>query len=312
MKRLRRKIADQVPNTIYHYTNGEGFEGIIKSREIWMTNALFVNDQTELRTALKDSTFRNVQFINSEFEVFKNEGAAIESRNIEDYYLASFSKLGKSLDQFRAYGSYCIGFDAKKLKKNTSLFRCVYKQKDIRDWLIRKDKLPEWQDECFNNEQGQSYKRAAFCNVEFARRTKLKNEHYSSEKEIRMLAVSNASWGWYSNSPEMFCNQRTIYFKNDPLFSCPVPYVKFFLPKKPKTRKELEKMVGRKSRIETKEIVRKIEEVQERDLLPIKKVIIGPMPHQEELVSATRVFLFENGYENEDVEIISSGIPFRG
>ncbi len=311
MKKLSGKIKDRVTGTIYHYTNDEGFKGIVKSKEIWMTNALFVNDKTELRVSLEGGIFENVQFINSEFDVFKNRQEKATPKEIEDYYLGSFSKDNNSLYQFRVYGNYCIGFDAKKMKKSMfNLFKCVYKENDIKRWIIQKDKLVGWRNKCFDNEEGKSYKRAAFYNVQFARRAKLKNKYYKSEKEIRLLAVSNSSWYLYTNSPEMFCCQPAIYFRNHKLLNVQIPYVKFFIPKKPKTREELEKMVKGKSRIETKQIIRNIEMEQERELLPINKVKIGPMQNQEEAVYAAKIFLLENGYDK--VEVIPSDIPFRG
>ena len=124
-----------------------------------MTNALFVNDKTELRVSLEGSIFEDVQFVNSEFDVFKNRQKKATPKEIEDYYLASFSKDGNSLNQFRAYGNYCIGFEAKKLKKNRfGLYRCVYKENDIKKWIVEKDKLFEWKNKCFDNKEGESYK----------------------------------------------------------------------------------------------------------------------------------------------------------
>ena len=186
MKKLSNKIKDRVADTIFHYTKAKGFKGIIKSNEIWMTNALFVNDKMELRASFEGSDIsRDFKFKNPEFNVFKNVQQSPDSEDIEDYYLASFSKNDNSLDQFRAYGDYCIGFEAKKLKKNRcNLYTCVYEKKDIKKWLINKDKLAEWQNECFDNEKGKPYKEAVFSVVEFARPAKLKNRHYKAEQEI--------------------------------------------------------------------------------------------------------------------------------
>lgn len=315
-ERLLRGIRDNVPGTIYHYTSAKGFEGIVKSNEIWMTNALFVNDREELRAKFDSSEiFRDYQFANEEFNIFKNKLPQRGPEDTEDYYLASFSRDDNSLGQFRAYGNYSIGFDAKKLKKNGfSLYRCVYEDADIRKWLIRMDKLPHWQNECFSNERGQRSKKSAFFQLQFAREAKSKNSHYKAEREIRLLAVSNASW-WnsYTNSPlpaMIFCDQPAIYFREDDFFNVQVPYVKFFIPKKMRSVEELEKMVSGKSRIETKQLIRNMEEAEERERLPIKEVKIGPMQHQEEAVSSARIFLLENGYDN--VNVIPSDIPFRG
>ncbi len=53
-----------------------------------------------------------------------------------------------------------------------------------------------------------------------------------------------------------------------------------------------------------------MENGQEKELLPIKEIIIGPMQHQEEAVKATEIFLLENGYD--EVKVTPSDIPFRG
>jgi len=310
MRNLIDEIQDSITGAIYHYTNEKGFKGIIKTKEIWMTNALFVNDTTELRASIKGKIFKDVEFENKEFNIFKNEQKLLG--DIEDYYIASFSKDSNSLYQFCLYGDYCIGFDAKKLRKNRfGLYRCVYKENDIKKWIIKQDKLKEWKDECFNkDDDGELYKSAAFFILKFAKQAKLKNKYYESEKEIRLLVVSNSSWNCYENSPEMYCNQPSIYFRDNDLFNVPVPYVKFFIPKEPKTSEELENTVKGKSQAETKEIIRKMEENQEKGPLPIKKIIIGPMKNQKEAVFATKIFLHEHGYGN--VEVIPSDIPFRG
>ena len=313
-RKLRNKIEDRVANYIYHYSDVKGFQGIIKSNEIWMTNATSLNDETDLRNPFRgEDVLGSIQFKNPDlFDALKKNEQALNTEQVKDYYLASFSKNNNSLDQFRAYGNYCcIGFDTKKLRnRGFQLFRCVYEQKDIKKWIIRKDSLSEWQNECFNNPRGERYRRFSFYDLEFAKQAKFKNKHYESEKEIRLLVTSNSSWGWCTNSPEIFCNQPSIYSRKLNKFNAPVPYVKFFIPKKPKTTKELEKLVKNKSEHETKQIIRELEEFQGRDLLPINEVVIGPMQLQEETVIAIQIFLQENGYDK--VNVIASDIPYRG
>ncbi len=312
MLKLIDEIKDNVKDTIYHYTKSEGFEGIIKSKEIWMTNALFVNDTTELRIPLEgDVLFKDVQFKNPEsFDVFKMKQEIFDPKEIKNRYLVSFSEDGNSLGQFRAYGNYCIGFDAEKLKRNRFfLVKCVYNKSGIKKWIIRKDNLAGWQNECFDNRKGPSYKRGAFSHVPFGVIAKLKNKHYKSEKEVRLLAGSYSSWG-HGYLSEMYYDQPAIYFRKDNMFNAPVPYIKFFIPKRLEAIEELIERVKGKSQLETKQIIRNMEMEQEKELLPIKEVRIGPMPHQKEVVLATKMFLLENGYET--VDVIPSDIPFRG
>jgi len=48
----------------------------------------------------------------------------------------------------------------------------------------------------------------------------------------------------------------------------------------------------------------------DRRLLPIREIIIGPMPHQRDAETAVSFLLAEKGYK--DVKVYSSDIPFRG
>ena len=108
----------------------------------------------------------------------------------------------------------------------------------------------------------------------------------------------------------MFYDQPGIYFRHHDKMNIPVSYVKFFIAKEPRTRRELEQMVKDKSPVETKQIIRNMETEQEKELLPVTKVILGPTKHQEEAIKATEIFLLENGYDK--VDVTASDIPFRG
>ena len=320
LQQLDCNIVDEVTATIYHYTRAESFKGIIESRELWMTNAFFVNDITEIRRPLNGKElFRDVQFENpNEFEEFKNEQCPPDDEAVKKHYLVSFSKQHNSLYQFREYGDYCIGFDPQKLERECfprtfRWFECIYDPKDIKEWIITKYKLPEWNKVCFSNEQGKAYKRAAFDDLKFTVQAKFKNEHFNPENEVRLLAKFDHLWAWddYNGSVAMFGGQPAIYFKNNDGFNAPVPYVKFFIPKEEITKEELDVIFrDSNSAIEAKQYIRDREEKQERELLPIKEVIIGPMRHQKEAVVATQIFLDENGYDK--VKVIPSDIPFRG
>lgn len=119
---------------LYHYTDNSGFLGIIQSSELWATSAGFLNDMEELEFGL-------THLLNEVLKRRPNEprdpGEATEGeRRCERYfdhlsdrlkapqgerrwriYVACFCSEGDLLSQWRAYGSYALGFDRALLEK---------------------------------------------------------------------------------------------------------------------------------------------------------------------------------------------------
>src|SRR4051812_23543549 len=44
-------VMDALPRGLCHYTNGQGFLGIVGSREFWATHIYYLNDHTEYQYA---------------------------------------------------------------------------------------------------------------------------------------------------------------------------------------------------------------------------------------------------------------------
>jgi hypothetical protein len=47
------KRATKVDRVVWHYTDWQGFEGIIKSDELWASDCRFMNDSTEVLHAIR-------------------------------------------------------------------------------------------------------------------------------------------------------------------------------------------------------------------------------------------------------------------
>ena len=286
---------------IYHYTSADGVSGIIDKHEIWMSNAAFTNDTTELRmlqhtqAIFKDSDFMN-DAVRHEWQRFN------EDRYINNFYMASFSRKKDMLEQWRAYGNFCIGFDAKKLsvRRRVPLYRCLYTENDIRRWILKKEKIDEWKGLTDEEE-----KRNAAYNLLYVASMKYKNRHFKSEKEVRLITKSEHNWFYY-NSPEMYEDDLPIHFRRHPVYGFPVPYVKFFIEQDNKNN------IKRVKETETEMKERKLKEegIKERKLLPITEVIVGPMAHQKEAKAACEILLAERGYKSVKVSV--SSIPYRG
>jgi len=304
LTKLVKAFSEPYRGTVYHYTSADGISGIIDKHEIWMSNTAFMNDTTELKALenatgiLKDNDFRN--------DAVKEEWRRVVDRTrlneTPDYYMASFSRRKDSLEQWRAYGNFCIGFDARKLviRKHVFLYKCLYAERDIRKWILAKERIPEW-----TSLADEEQKRNGAYNLLYVASMKYKNKYFSTEKEIRLVATSHHNW-FYPNTPEGYEGDLPIHFRPSPLYGLPVPYLKFFIERKgnnpPRGTKETE--------MQMKERKLNEEATKQRELLPITEVIVGPMAHQKEAKTACEILLSERGYKQ--VRVTVSGIPYRG
>lgn len=302
---------------IYHYTSSEGLKGIVESNEIWLTNTAFVNDTTECKSLQNEKDLFLENEITNPFVKENWEYLIKHPDKKHNLYVVSFSKDDSSLAQFRAYGNYCIGFDVKGLpKKGFYLHKCVYSKDEIKKWIIEKSNSQEWQ--CSLDEVR---KDSAAFRLIYSASVKYKNYHYKNEEETRIIAVSYPKWD-YPNSPEMYENDPPIHFRDHRALKFPVPYVKLFFEENPneysieyeKLLKKIEDStsftVGDKFEYPVKKWKLDWEKNVKRKLLPIKEVVFGPMPQQQEAKTACEILLYENGYKDFDVKI--SDIPYRG
>jgi hypothetical protein len=328
LEELIEAFSEPYNGTIYHYTSADGVSGIIDNHEIWMSNAAFTNDTMELimlqnaQTIFKNNDFTNDSVKNEWNEITERQSLSVNKSM--NYYMASFSRKKDMREQWRAYGNFCIGFDARKLdvRRKVSLYSCLYTKKDIRRWILNKEKIDEWKGLTSDNE-----KMAAAYYLLYVASMKYKNEHFKSEKEFRLITTSNHTWH-YKNSPEMYENDFPIHFRRHSVYGFPVPYVKLFIERESVPLMTLRKAKGKlkekememktekvkekkkEKEIEMKERKLKEESTKERKLLPITEVIIGPMANQREAKAACEILLTEKGYKAVRVSV--SSIPYRG
>ncbi|MDP3029271.1 MAG: hypothetical protein Q8O04_07215 [Deltaproteobacteria bacterium] len=302
LNELLQIFSEPYSGVVYHYTSADGVAGIIGNHEIWMSNTAFMNDTTELkmlqsaRSIFKEDDFTN-EYVRSAWRNVLQQGSYDTN-----YYMASFSKEKDLLEQWRAYGSFCIGFDARKLRvrKGASLYRCLYRASDIRRWILRKEKTGGWAQLTEEIEK----KLLAF-NLFYIASMKFKNGHFKNEKEVRLITMSHHNWH-YDNSPEMYEDNLPIHFRTHPVYGFPVPYVKFFIEQD--DAEKTKKAKGREMEMKARKL--REESAKERKLLPITEVIVGPVAYQKEAKAACEILLAERGYKNVRVNV--SSIPYRG
>ena len=139
---------------VYHYTSIEAFKSIIENQELWLTNAEYLNDRTELENGievLKKLYQYTLEEVKSKkaLEFFKQFNEQIfKTISIAKVYIISFSKFGDRKSLWESYTpnlGVSIGFD-KKLYTNKlnihGIFDCIYDddiKEDTLRTLIRKD-----------------------------------------------------------------------------------------------------------------------------------------------------------------------------
>lgn len=134
----------QGQEVVWHYTNGEGFLGILQSSTLYASQVSALNDarETEYATDLfkqavkeviaeKCGDERAVAFMNRVVEMVKGEPEN-PTRGISKFFVTSFSAEGDDVIQWARYArngsGYAIGFFPRGLNREHSsqLFRVVY------------------------------------------------------------------------------------------------------------------------------------------------------------------------------------------
>ena len=137
---------EKFPNYVSLITSGQYFKyliehlkGIIESKKIWLSDYRYLNDSSELEHGF--DIFKKVLYKLKRKRAYKCVSGVINHcfKEVLPYvnsptYVASFSRLGDSLSQWKAYcpgRGYCIGIEVDTLNKmpysHGNLARCIYK-----------------------------------------------------------------------------------------------------------------------------------------------------------------------------------------
>lgn len=136
-----------VPSILYHYTDAAGIVGIVEKGELWASDALFVNDSTELvyiRGVLADvlaelnRTYAHDRVVIATLDGVERAVWGFVSE-LFDVYVSCFCEDGDLLSQWRGYpsagGGYAIGFRPGALSGMAMLRRVIYDEEAQRDLL---------------------------------------------------------------------------------------------------------------------------------------------------------------------------------
>lgn len=112
------------PPSLYHYTDSQGFEGIVSTNSLWATNAKFLNDASEGRygceLALPILRSRHEHAKDDWKKVLGNARLLLGDKSLQleqdvpeeftDAYVCCFCEHGDLLSQWRTYGAAGGGY----------------------------------------------------------------------------------------------------------------------------------------------------------------------------------------------------------
>ena len=129
------KAIKQYNGNLYHYTTPQGLIGILENQKLWATEFSFLNDASELSYGMNLS----IEVLENEICSHANtildkylllvEDLIKKKKDINPYFVTSFSEYKDLLSQWKGYGQngqgFSLGFDLKELSR--------WKRKDILD-----------------------------------------------------------------------------------------------------------------------------------------------------------------------------------
>ncbi|MCE6966068.1 DUF2971 domain-containing protein [Enterobacter sp. MW07] len=263
---------------VFHYTDLNGFKGIVEGNTLWATNIHHLNDSKEYHHGIK-CFLDALEFID---EKYRDPSMKVSLETMLDHFLrnqgsyifsTSFCLISDQLSQWRGYGNkqgVCIEFDENKLHD-------VFKHLNYR---ITRGNV-------FYTAEG-------------------------STLEAREEINSFLDLNFYAQSFNRDKFRRDVYLHS--ILCALVPFFKHDGFKEEKEYRFIytpfDKVPDIKFRISGDRLVPYITpSVCEGVKLPIKKIIIGPSKATEDVVSGVRFFLKHFGYQ--DVDVVLSQIPYR-
>jgi Protein of unknown function (DUF2971) len=315
----KRPETQVEPELLYHYTTQEGLLGILKDKCIWATHLRYLNDTSEgeivSRAVFEElssrvNSFPLMQFLGvppiertvktqCDDEEVISQGFAMSSwATSQNVFVASFSKEGNLLSQWRAYsgasGGYSIGFPPSYLgaagthfmqdrpgrfySDSNPLTRCKYcdekEESDLRNDI--EALVTSYINEAVSTKQSPVkgakegfHTPAAIALKHFLplgiRSAVTKDNAFREEAEWRLAFHLNRD---NAHSDLEFRNGRSML----------TPYFKVLLE-------------------------------WEGQQIDIKEIIVGPCPHPNEAVESVKMLLKKKGIDG--VEVVPSKIPYR-
>ncbi len=279
MSLLDEIVSRKPDGPLFHYTNQEGFLGIINNKEIWLSHTQYLNDQKEYIHAI-DLVKDVIDYVKHNYpsdleqRILEEMKEGIDGNESMNVCVCSFSENPDSLSQWRAYGGssgFSIGFDSSFLRSviknhNFELVPCLYdesEQNQLLEAVI--DKVLKTNITMIEEKKYDHFPLGGeFGAVMHRYAPIIKNESFKEEKEWRII------------SRPLACSFEEFDFRVGK--SMLIPYYKTPL-------------------------------IDENEEFRVKKIVVGPTPNLDQSKNSAKSFTVKHGLE--DIEIVTTNVPFR-
>jgi hypothetical protein len=255
-----------VPALLYHYTDVQGFKGIVDSQELWATHIQYLNDTQEDLHAVdvaKRLLVTQAPLVTDPQEqaVLTRLGTELSVGRRVYVAVASFSKVADGLSQWRGYcpngAGYSLGFVAEDLirlgrRHGFRLARCLYddasQTQAIAQVLAEVRRSVRWAEALAHRDPDEGYRAAvtAWLDAFTPLAPTIKHRAFHEEQEWRLISrpmpFEDGSW------------------RVRPGLTMLIPYLPIKL-------------------------------TLDSPYLPIRDLVVGPTPHMELAVMAAYVLL---------------------
>jgi hypothetical protein len=290
-----RRIAMDIPNTLFHFSDSQGLMGILTSHKVWASNADFLNDSSEPSYALEiiKRAFEEVTSKLHSGSTIERALAGFWKSAMKEYetlgphiYIFCLSEHDDLLSQWRSYGAYGAGYamafdgpelnDLLKASEGQYLLRVIYEEKQQKEEAKRIFGQIVSIVEKAEKEHGRVH-----LNSEFAPRIDSRIRTAALAEIIRLRAKFKTSA--FSEEGEW----RLAQFVHPHVSKPPIKF-----------------QAGAKL------VKPYLEVIFDRNILPICEVTIGPTLSPDLSKRSVDLLLKKCGYSNTSVKI--SEVPFRG
>lgn len=192
-----QESAAPPPTSLHHYTDARSLISIVTTQELWATNAVFMNDQTEVSHA---ATLMS-RLLQEGEPAAGSTGPDVAMRHLLQYvhsfveiYVVSFCADGDLLSQWRGYGAsggYSIEFTGRELMAlgpgRPRLVQVIYDEENQVEQL--RELLRSWRSmlSSVSSTEQEWYESAALLAQIFAvLAVSFKNDAFAEEKEWRL------------------------------------------------------------------------------------------------------------------------------